>query len=176
MFAQPEKHTMDIAIIQQKIYEIRGEKVMPDFDLAGLYGVETKALNQAVKRNVERFPPDFMFQLTMGEWNGLRSQFVTSNRGGRRYLPNAFTEHGVTMLASVLKSDTAVKINLAIVRAFIALRQMAHQYKELVEKLAEIEQSSNKKFKDIYQALQFLLNKKQQEVDFSKRERIGFRK
>jgi hypothetical protein len=167
---------MDIAIIQQKIYEIRGEKVMPDFDLAGLYGVETKALNQAVKRNVERFPPDFMFQLTMGEWNGLRSQFVTSNRGGRRYLPNAFTEHGVTMLASVLKSDTAVKINLAIVRAFIALRQMAHQYKELAEKLAEIEQSSNKKFKDIYQALQFLLNKKQQEVDFSKRERIGFRK
>ena len=176
MFAQPEKRTMDIAIIQQKIYEIRGEKVMLDFDLAGLYGVETKALNQAVKRNVERFPSDFMFQLTIGEWNGLRSQIVTSNRGGRRYLPNAFTEHGVTMLASVLKSDTAVKINLAIVRAFIALRQMAHQYKELSEKLAEIEQSSNKKFKDIYQALQFLLNKKQQEADFSKRERIGFRK
>ncbi|HRO45764.1 ORF6N domain-containing protein [Agriterribacter sp.] len=167
---------MDITIIQQKIYEIRGEKVMLDFDLANLYGIETKVLNQSVRRNPGRFPPDFMFQLTPTEWNGLRSQIVTSNRGGRRYLPNAFTEHGVTMLASVLKSDTAVKINVAIVRAFIALRQMAHQYKELAEKLAEIEQSSNKKFKDIYQALHFLLNKKEQEEDFSKRERIGFRK
>lgn len=100
---------MEIAVIQQKIYEIRGEKVMLDFDLARLYGVETKVLNQAVKRNIERFPPDFMVQLTISEWNVLRSQFVTSNRGGRRYLPYAFTEHGVTMLASVLKSDTAVK-------------------------------------------------------------------
>ena len=124
---------MEIAVIQQKIYEIRGEKVMLDFDLARLYGVETKVLNQAVKRNIERFPPDFMVQLTISEWNGLRSQFVTSNRGGRRYLPYAFTEHGVTMLVSVLKSDTAVKINVAIVRAFIALRQIAHQYKDLAE-------------------------------------------
>ena len=97
---------------------------------------------------------------------------MTSSWEGRRHLPYAFTEHGVTMLASVLKSEAAVKINLVIVRAFIALRQVAHQYKEL----AEIKQSSNKKFKDIYQALHFLLNKKQQEEDFSKRERIGSRK
>ncbi len=95
---------MQLTVIQQKIYTLRGERVMLDFDISGLYQVETKVLNQAVKRNISRFPEDFMFQLTEVEWDSLRSQIVTSSWGGRRYLPYAFTEHGATMLASVLKS------------------------------------------------------------------------
>ena len=167
---------MQLTIIQQKIFTIRGERVILDFDISWLYEVETKILNQAVKRNIGRFPEDFMFQLTETEWENLRSQFVTSSWGGRRYLPYAFTEHGVTMLASILKSEKAVQMNIAVVRAFIALRETALQYKELNKKLAEIEQSTQKHFKDIYQALNYLLDKKQKEEDFSKRERIGFKK
>ena len=117
----------DIEIIQNKIYEIRGQRVMLDRDLAYLYGVETKALNQAVKRNIQRFPHDFMFQLTEAELTILRSQFVTSKgRGGVRYLPYAFTELGVAMLSSVLKSETAIEVNIGIMRAFVALRQLAY--------------------------------------------------
>ena len=101
---------MQLTIIQQKIFSIRGEQVMLDFDIATLYDVETKVLNQAVKRNLDRFPEDFMFQLTENEWENLRSQFVTSSWGGRRYLPYAFTEHGVTMLASVLKSEKGFEL------------------------------------------------------------------
>ena len=97
---------------------------MLDFDIAEIYRVETKNLNLAVKRNIERFPPDFMFQLSLEEWNSLRLQIETSKRGGRRYLPYAFTEHGVTMLSSVLRSDTAVKASILIVRAFVAMRQL----------------------------------------------------
>jgi hypothetical protein len=167
---------MDTVIIQQKIFEIRGEKVMLDFDLAILYGVETKALNQSVKRNIDRFPGDFMFQLNENEYKILKSQFVTSSWGGVRKLPFAFTEHGVTMLAGILRSQQAVKMNIAIVRAFIALRQIADQYKELAEKLAELETSNNKQFREIYQALNYLIDKKQKKEDFNKRERIGFRK
>lgn len=167
---------MQLTIIQQKIHTLRGERVMLDFDIAELYEVETKALNQAVKRNANRFPEDFMFQLTKSEWENLRSQFVTSSWGGMRHLPNAFTEHGITMLASVLKSDKAVKMNIAVVRAFIALREAAQQYKELNKKLEEIEQTTQKHSKDIYQALNYLLDKKQNEEDFSKRQRIGFKK
>lgn len=168
--------TMQLTIIQQKIHTLRGERIMLDFDISGLYQVETKVLNQAVKRNISRFPEDFMFQLTETEWNNLRSQFVTSSWGGRRHLPYAFTEHGVTMLSSVLKSEKAVQMNIAVIRAFIALREAAQQYKELNKKLAEIEQTTQKHFKDIYQALHYLLEKKKAEEDFSKRERIGFRK
>jgi len=111
--------------IESRIFTIRGQKVMLDFDLALLYEVETKVLNQAVKRNIERFPYDFMFQLTDEEWNVLRSQIVTSreSHGGRRYLPYAFTEHGVSMLSSVLNSQKAIQINIQIMRAFIKLRQ-----------------------------------------------------
>ena len=100
---------MNLEHIQRKIYEIRGFKVILDFDLAYMYDVETRVLNQAVKRNTKRFPPDFMFQLTYEEFNNLRSQFVTSSWGGSRYLPYAFTEHGVIMLSSVLNSDVAIK-------------------------------------------------------------------
>lgn len=109
--------------IRNRIYDIRGRQVMLDKDLAELYGVETKVLNQAVKRNAKRFPDDFMFQLKNEEWEILRSQFVTSSWGGIRYLPYAFTEQGVAMLSSVLRSDTAIEVNIRIMRTFVAVRQ-----------------------------------------------------
>lgn len=178
---------MNSSVIQEKIFEIRGEKVMLDFDLALLYGVETKRLNEQVKRNAARFPVDFMFQLSMDEWLTVqktagfilslnRSQFATGTIKNRnkQYLPYAFTEHGVTMLASILRSETAIQANIHIVRAFIALRHMALQYKELAEKLSQLEASNKKQFREIYTALNFLIAKKQKEEDFSKRQRIGF--
>jgi len=115
----------NLSHIQSKIYEIRGYKVMLDFDLAERYGIETKVLKQAIKRNIKRFNgDDFMFTLTQHEWNNLRSQIVTSSWGGNRYLPFAFTELGVAMLSSVLKSDTAIEMNRNIMRAFVAVRQI----------------------------------------------------
>ncbi|WP_459188049.1 ORF6N domain-containing protein [Parabacteroides sp. APC149_11_2_Y6] len=114
-----------LQLIQSKIYELRGQKVMLDFDLAEMYGTETKRLKEAVKRNIRRFPPDFMFELSKEEYDCLRSQFATSNkRGGTRYMPFAFTEHGVAQLSSVLNSDIAIEINIQIIRAFIAARQL----------------------------------------------------
>ena len=144
---------MELQIIQNKIFEIRGQRVMLDFDLAALYQVETRVLNQAVKRNIKRFPPDFMFQLTNKEFDNLKSQSVISSWGGTRKLPFAFTEHGVTMLASVLRSDTAIEINIQIVRAFISLRQYALGYAELNQKLEMFMLETNMQFNDIYQAL-----------------------
>jgi len=134
---------MELQIIQNKIYEIRGLRVMLDFDLSEMYGVETRVLNQAVKRNIKRFPSDFMFQLTTIEFENLISQFVTSSWGGVRKLPFAFTEHGVTMLASILRSDQAIDINIQIVRAFIALRQYALGYAELNQKLENFSFETN---------------------------------
>jgi phage regulator Rha-like protein len=111
-----------LSLIQSMIYEIRGQKVMLDSDLAALYGVEIKVMNQAVKRNVKRFPSDFMFQLTDEEWKNQRSQFVTFNKDTRKYKPYAFTEHGILMLSSVLNSDKAIDVNIQIMRAFVKLR------------------------------------------------------
>lgn len=111
--------------IRSKIYEIRGQRVMLDFDLASMYGVETRALNQSVKRNIERFPEDFMFQLTKEELDVLKSQIVTSSWGGMRKLPYAFTEMGVAMLSSVLRSPLAIQVNIGIMRAFTEFRRMA---------------------------------------------------
>jgi ORF6N domain len=127
--------------IERRIYLIRGHKVMVDSDLAALYQVQTKALNQAVRRNAERFPDDFMFQLTEDEAKNLRSQFVTSNalRGGRRYQPYAFTEHGVLMLCSVLKSQRAIQMNILVVRAFIRLRELLASHKALAERVEQLE-------------------------------------
>jgi hypothetical protein len=141
------------ADIQHKIYEIRGQKVMLDFDLAEMYEVETRVLNQAVKRNAMRFPSDFMFQLTNKEYDNLMSQIVISSWGGTRKLPFAFTEHGITMLASVLRSERAIGINIQIVRAFIALRQYALGYAELNQKLEQFMVETNMQFNDIYMAL-----------------------
>jgi len=190
---------MEVSVIQNKIYEIRGQKVMIDFDLAEIYEVETRVLNQALKRNIRRFPKDFMFQLTLKEWQFLRSQTVMSpqidsnnnssqivmsskKHRGAKYLPYAFTEHGVTMLAAVLKSDKAIAMNIAIVRAFIALRQFALNYKELAEQIMELKQTvgnHNKQLNQIYDALENLLDDKVDKTIHQKmwenRERIGFK-
>ena len=140
-----------LTVIQSKIYELRGQKVMLDFDLAEMYGMETKRLKESVKRNIKRFPSDFMFELSKEEFESLRSQFATSNkRGGTRYMPYAFTEPGVAMLSSVLNSDVAIEININIMRAFIAVRkvlanpvvdrvgQLENQVKELKEYIEEV--------------------------------------
>ena len=158
---------MQLQVIQTKIYEVRGQKVMLDFDLAELYEVETKRLNEAVKRNTERFPERFMFRLTVIEWENMRSQIATASIQTKRNVaitPFAFTEHGVTMLASVLKSNKAIKVNIAIVEAFIALKEFALNYKEIDEKLKELETTYNKQFKDVYEAIYYLLQKDKQET------------
>ena len=131
-----------LTTIQSKIYEIRGQRVMLDFDLAALYQVETRVLKQAVRRNIERFPSDFMFELTADEFNSLkdslRSQFVISNKGGIRYMPFAFTEQGVAMLSSVLKSAAAIQTNIAIMRAFVAMRNYIMTTSTITAELSEI--------------------------------------
>jgi len=130
-----------IELIGQRIYVIRGQKVMFDSDLAGLYRVQTKSLNRAVKRNVARFPGDFMFQLTDSEAESLRCQIGTSNdsRGGRRYLPYAFTEHGIAMLSSVLNSERAVQMNILIIRSFVKLRELLAGHRDLARKMERME-------------------------------------
>lgn len=134
---------MELQPIQSKIYEIRGQRVMLDFDLAELYQVETRTLKQAVRRNIERFPDDFMFEITEAEYNYLKnsmtSQIVISNeRGGRRYMPFAFTEQGVAMLSSVLRSGTAIQVNIAIMRAFVAMRNYITTTTQITAELSEI--------------------------------------
>ena len=130
-----------IEFIQQRILMVRGHKVILDSTLAELYGVETKVLTQAVKRNIRRFPGDFMFVLSKAEWSALKSQSVTSKtgRGGRRYPPRVFTEQGVAMLSSVLNSARAIEVNIAIMRAFVQLRQLLATHHELAHKLSELE-------------------------------------
>ena len=167
---------MQLKVIQTKIYEVRGQKVMLDFDLAELYEVQTKNLNLAVKRNLKRFPVDFMFQFTKTEWESLRLQIETSNtRGGTRYLPYAFTEQGVAMLSGILNSDKAIDVNIAIMRAFIALKQFALTNTELNNKLKELEGKYNKQFKDVYEAINYLLQKDKQETNQKERKQIGYK-
>ncbi|MFC1730385.1 ORF6N domain-containing protein [candidate division KSB1 bacterium] len=137
-------------IIEQKIFLIRSQKVMIDSDLAELYGVKTKVMLQAVKRNSDRFPEDFMIQLSKEEYDNLRSQFVTSKHGGRRYMPYVFTEQGVAMLSSVLKSDRAIQVNIAIMRAFVKIREMLSTHKKLAVKLHELEQRLEKHDEEIH--------------------------
>ena len=131
----------EIRIIQSKIYEIRGQRVMLDIDLAELYQVETRRLNEAVKRNIKRFPKDFMFQLNVDEWIILKSQFATSRWGGTRKLPYAFTEQGLAMLSGVLNSDIAIQVNINIMRAFVAVRQMIAN--PTVDKTTKLQQEVN---------------------------------
>jgi ORF6N domain len=168
---------MQLQTIQKRIYEIREQKVMLDFDLAELYEVETRVLNQAVKRNIDLFPIDFMFRLTPEEWENNLSQTVMSSRKhrGKSYLPLAFTEHGVTMLANVLKSKKARLTSIAVVRAFITLKQFSLTHKELSARLNEIEIKYNKQFKDVYEAINYLLKKDKEEVEHHQRRRIGFK-
>ena len=144
---------MELQIIQSKIHEIRGYKVMLDFDLAEMYGVETKSLNLSVKRNIKRFPEDFMFQLSLEEWNSLRLQFATSKRGGRRFLPHTFTEQGVAMLSGILNSDVAITVNINIMRAFVAVRSLIlnppiNEVKELQREVKGLKQYIEDVFTD----------------------------
>jgi hypothetical protein len=168
--------------IERQIHYIRGHKVMLDSDLAELYGVETKVLNRAVKRNRGRFPADFSFQLTTEEavvlrfqigTSSLRSQSVTSKpvRGGRRYLPYVFTEHGVVMLSSVLRSERAVQVNIAVTRAFVRLRQMLASNADLARKLVELEKKYDKQFRVVFEAIRQLMETPDEPEN---RERIGF--
>jgi hypothetical protein len=165
---------MELQIIQNKIYEIRGQRVMLDYDLAELYETETKRLKEAVRRNIDRFPSDFMFELDTKEWEILRTQFATSSWGGSRYQPFAFTEQGVAMLASVLNSPKAIQINIQIVRAFIVLRQYTLGYAELNKKLEMFIVESNIQFNDIYEALTELAKTK--ELEEKPRNPIGYTK
>ncbi len=160
--------------VENKIFLIRGKKVMIDFDLAEMYGVETRELIQSMKRNISRFPPDFMFQINKIEYEALRSQFVISKKGkgGRRYLPYAFTEPGVAMLSSVLNSDRAIKVNIEIIRTFIRLREYIQNNKEFAYKLNELESkvsSHDKEINSIFNAIRQLIKE-----DKKPKRKIGF--
>lgn len=165
---------MQLQIIQNKIFDIRGQRVILDYDLAAMYEVETRALKQAVKRNMSRFPEDFMFELTKSEWQEVITicdnlpQTVKFSPA----LPFAFTEQGVAMLSSVLRSQKAIEVNISIMRAFVALRQYALGYAELNRKLEEFMIETNMQFSDIYQALTELASQKEEEN--KPRKRIGF--
>lgn len=143
----------------RRILLVRGQRVMLDSDLAELYGVSTGRLNEQVKRNLERFPPDFMFELSPDEVATLRSQFAISKpgRGGRRYAPRVFTEHGVAMLSSVLNSECAVQVNIAVVRAFVRLREMLGSHEDLARRLAELEQKYDAQFRVVFDAIRQLM-------------------
>lgn len=157
------EESLNVEIVKDKIYIIRGRKVMLDRDLAMLYGVETKVLNQAVKRNIDRFPNDFMFQINQSELEfSLRSQFVTLEKGvGKhsKYLPFVFTEQGIAMLSSVLKSQRAIQMNIQIIRIFTKLRDMIDSYKELREKVEEMEKSNETNFQEIFRIIRLIINK-----------------
>jgi len=155
--------------IEKAIYVLRGQRVMLDEDLAELYGVTTKRLNEQVKRNRERFPSHFMFQLTMQEFADLRSQIATSRWGGRRTPPYAFTEHGTVMLASVLNSPIAIQASIEIVQAFVRLRQMLASHVELARKLSALEKKYDAQFKVVFDAIRQLM-----EPPPPKRRSIGF--
>lgn len=192
---------MELEVIKSKIYEIRGQRVMLDRDLAQMYGVETKVLNQAVRRNLDRFPEDFMFMLTSSECKvleiSMRSQFVTSKMGGNRYATLAFTEQGVAMLSTVLRSKTAIQINISIMRAFVTMRSymssvsaVTSELSELKERILTIEESGKdnaeaisdlsddiqKELDDIYLALSQLAAKQKENDSLKERQKIGFKK
>jgi hypothetical protein len=168
-----DKAIIPIERIEKSIYLIRGQKVMLDRDLAELYGVETKALKQAVRRNANRFPDDFSFVLDKQEFATLRSQTVTSKsgeaRGGSRYSPMAFTEQGVAMLSCVLKSQRAIDVSIAIMRTFVKLRQMLESHAKLARKLAEMEDKYDEQFRVVFEVLNELMSPPE-----PKRKQIGF--
>ncbi len=175
------KKELQILVAEQKIlnriYMIRDEKVMFDRDLAEMYGVETKVFNQSVKRNIERFPKDFMFSLSEKEWSNLRSQFVTSSWGGARYRPFVFTEQGVAMLSSILNSKTAIEVNIRIIRVFTRIREYALTHKEILLQMAKLEKEvkgNSKDIENIFMVLKELIEKQQKPI--APRNRIGFKR
>lgn len=165
-------------LLQSRIHYIHNQNGMLDFDLASLYEIETKVLNQPVKRNSKRFPDDFMFQLTSAEYQSLRSQFVTLDENGRgkhrKYLPFAFTKQGIAMLSGVLNSDVAIHVNIAIMRTFGMIRKFALQHKDFSEKLFELENKYDRQFNEIYEALNYLANKELQ-AEQPNRKQIGYK-
>lgn len=164
--------------IINKIYVIRGKKVMIDRDLAELYGVETRRLNEQVKRNIKRFPEDFMFQLTQLEFDNLKSQIATSSWGGRRTLPFVFTEQGVAMLSSVLNSDRAIAVNIQIIRVFTKMREMLETHKEILQKIDQLQRKEieqDEKIMLIFEYIKQLEKSKQQELDQKNRKQIGYK-
>jgi len=168
---------MKLSIIKTKIHNIQGNKVMLDFDLAELYEVETRVLKQAVRRNLKRFPDDFMFQLSKEVWKEVITNCdnLPENIKFSPTTPFAFTEQGVAMLSSILNNDKAVSVNIAIMRTFVALRQHLTDYENLKEQVAQLEKEMNVKFKDIHQALNYLLQKDKVEIEQQNRARIGFK-
>jgi hypothetical protein len=173
--------SVPIEKITAKIYLIRGQKVMMDRDLAELYGVETKALKQAVRRNIDRFPNDFMFELTDTEFKNWRLQFVTSksDRMGLRYKPMVFTEQGVAMLSSVLRSKRAILVNVQIMRAFINLRQMYISHEDLKRKIAAMERKYDENFQIVFEALKQLIEedeKPKRKIGYVKEKQAGYDK
>lgn len=177
--SENKRHSVipDEAVIS-KIYFIRNEKVMLDSDLAELYGVETRRLNEQVKRNIDRFPEDFMFQLTETEFENLKSQIATSSWGGRRKLPYAFTEHGVLMLSSVLNSDLAIKVNIQIMRVYTKIRNMLATHKDLLLKFEQFESKlvdHDDKIMLILEYIKQFEKAKQQELEQKNRPKIGFK-
>ena len=185
-----------IKSIQNRIYDIRGQRVLLDFDLAALYEVETRVLNQAVKRNIKRFPDDFMFRLTLDEWETIRSQSVTAYQGSEipssqivmlmtlaqnrtgKYLPYAFTEQGVAMLSGVLSSDKAINMNIAIMRAFADVRKIVLKQGDIKEQLSEIIErvgEHDAQLNHLYEAIENLLDSRAAQTKWENRERIGFK-
>lgn len=177
---QSKELTIPDEVVMSKIYIIRNEKVMLDRDLAELYGVETKYLKRQVRRNMVRFPEDFMFELTAQEFSDWRSQFVTSNedKQGLRYAPYAFTEDGVAQLSTVLNSERAIKVNIQIIRLFSRMRRMALTHKDILSKLEELERNDieqDKKIDLVFEYLKQLEQAKQEELDFKERRKIGYK-
>ena len=168
---------MELQIIQNKIFEIRGIRVMLDFDLASLYQVENRVLKQSVRRNIKRFPSDFMFQLTKTEWKQVVTDCdnLPKNVQFSPVTPFAFTEQGVAMLSSVMNSDKAIDVNIAIMRTFVVLRQHLSDYKNLKKKINTLEDEMNVNLEDINKALNYLLEKDNDEKIAEKRKRIGFK-
>lgn len=168
---------MKLQVIHDKIFTIRNQKVMLDFDLAELYQVETRVLKQAVRRNLKRFPSDFMFSLSKNEWSELITNCdnLPKNIKFSPSTPFAFTEQGVSMLSSVLRSDTAIDINISIIRAFVQKRQLALTHSELSQKLKEIENKYDKQFESVYEALNYLVQKDKQITTQEQRIKIGYK-
>ncbi len=167
---------MKLQEIENKIFEIRGQNVMLDFDLAEIYGIETRVLKQAVRRNLERFPKDFMFEISEKEIDDLVSQSVIPSKskfGGAQ--PFAFTEQGVAMLSSVLRSKTAIAINISIMRAFVMMRQFALTHNDLSEKLSKLEERYDQEFKNVYDVLKYLMQKDEVEKEQKERKKIGYK-
>ena len=167
---------MELTKIKNSIHEIREKRVILDYELAKMYEVETRVLKQAVRRNLDRFPEDFMFELTEEEMKNLTSQFVMSSWGGTRHGIFAFTEQGVAMLSSVLKSKLAIQINISIMRAFVMMRQWSLSYHELAERLAELEHKHGQRFDGIEQVLNYFIQKDKQSTQQNQRKQVGYKK